>query len=186
MGYYIPAGYSRVSFDYSGFSTVGSKPSFGFTIDRPPSEEITSTLAAWWDTWMKPYVDSNAVLERVVTRSEVGFYELLVGESGDAGGSFQPPQVSVLVKLATGQAGRNKRGRMYLPFMLLDGDVDSTGAIASITVANTQGILDELVGVLATEEAQLCIGHSTELEPTPVTSVVVQGIAATQRRRLRK
>lgn len=187
MGYYVPAGYSRITFGYTGPSSQGSRPSFGFGVDSPPSPELTGLLAEWWIDNMKPLTATGWRLDRVEARSNVTVDVFEVGESGTRSGDGAWPGASMLVSYGTGLVGRRFRGRSFLPGVLLDGDVFDDGSINSTAKGNVVAALEELDDVLGTfEETARVILHSTEIAPTLITSTVVQAQTASQRRRNRR
>lgn len=97
-----------------------------------------------------------------------------------------PPQnCCVLVKKQSLLGGRGNRGRMFWPpFALSEANVASNGMLDPDFVADTQLLMD----ALATDLGLRILHDSTSpgaLPPTEVTSLVVDGRIATQRRRLR-
>lgn len=101
--------------------------------------------------------------------------------------AFPPINCAILARKLTASVGRSKRGRFYLPNLLVqEGEVDNMGRIVSGTLA----VLNSLMGVVFDEmnasSAKPVVLHSAALEaPTAVTAFPVQGQMATQRRRLR-
>lgn len=92
---------------------------------------------------------------------------------------------TMLVQKRTAFVGREQRGRMYVPATLLsDTTVTATGTINSDAVAEIQGYYTALFDDLADGASPMYLLHSkAENTPDLVTSLVLRGQAATQRRR---
>lgn len=186
MTYQIPAGYSRVVFEYAAVSGMGSQPCFGFGVNTGPSENLLDLCVQWWEESLKLRTITPYRLERIEARNDVEVLERTVGENGILVAEAEPPNTSALIRLGSGLVGRQHRGRMYWPGVLTADDVGEGGALDSIAVTSLQGVLAYLVDVLATDSYEIVILHSGVGAPTLVTSGAVQGTAATQRRRLRR
>lgn len=186
MSYVIPLGFCRVSFDFEPLSSTGSAPSFGFGLDSVPTSDVTDGAYDWWTVQAQELFNESCTLKRITARSDVGFAERIVGQNGGAAGTFAPPQISVLVKMSSGLAGRKNRGRMYLPFLLEDATTDEFGRISNSARDAYQGIVDALPNFCGGPDSSFVILHSDSSDPTPVTEAVVQTQSATQRRRNRR
>jgi hypothetical protein len=107
---------------------------------------------------------------------------------GNAGAAEVTPQVALLARKNTASGGRINKGRMFIPGAV-EGAVDASGNVSSGTIAayNT-ALADFISAVFANANTNnLVILHtSPELEPTVITSITLQSLAATQRRRIRK
>ena len=97
-----------------------------------------------------------------------------------------PPNTAALVKLGSGLVGRQHRGRMYLPGVLLDADVEAGGTIDPSAHGSITGVMAYLFDLLLAESIVPVILHSGVGTPTLVTNPSVETTAATQRRRLRR
>lgn len=113
---------------------------------------------------------------------------LLIGEApgstaGTRAGSNAPPSnCSLLISKRSGLAGRENRGRIYMPpFLLEEASVNQAG---EFTVGNLQDSADDFLLQLALG-IPMRILHTGVETPTDVTSLVVRGRLATQRRRMR-
>ena len=109
---------------------------------------------------------------------------------GSAGSGDFAPQVATLVKLTTGHRGRSNRGRVYLPFTAES--VTTGGSITGSGVGFAQTAWTAFINSLASDgtlPSQLVVAaydraHAGAAAHTnPVTSVLVETFAATQRRR---
>lgn len=186
MGYVIPTGYSRVSFDFDAATVTGSKPSWGFGVSVNPSVEFLDDLYAWWQDSLQPITNAGVFLNRIEMRNDFTVEEKLVGALGGRAGEYSAPQVAALVKLTTGVIGKKNRGRIYWPFITLDTEIDGSGRINSTPLERIQESVDDLRAFIVSQSATMVILHSTELTPTEVTDARAQQQTATQRRRNRR
>lgn len=99
-----------------------------------------------------------------------------------------PPNVAVLINKSTGAGGRRNRGRLYVPPVFpSEGNFDRGGVIAPASLASLQTWWDGVYGDLNALGLGMRILHENPpFTPTIVTSLEVQSLCATQRRRLRK
>lgn len=107
--------------------------------------------------------------------------------SGTSGATTSLPQnCCMLIKKHTASSGRSNRGRMFTPpFNLAEANVDQNGAIAGGTVTSVQTDWDFFLSELVNEGLEPVLFHSEPTASTTITSLVVDPIIATQRRRLR-
>lgn len=117
-----------------------------------------------------------------------GLGALQIGEApgstaGTRAGSNAPPSnCSLLMSKRSGLAGRENRGRMFMPpFLLEESSVNQAG---EFTVGNLQDSANDFLVQLALG-IPMVILHTGVETPTPVTTLVVRGRLATQRRRMR-
>lgn len=98
-----------------------------------------------------------------------------------------PPNVSLLVSKSTPFGGRQSRGRMFLPpVWIAESNIDAGGTIAAGPVAAMQSRLTAFMNALDTAELTPVLLHGTEATlPYEITSLTLQSLVATQRRRLR-
>ncbi|MQB02229.1 MAG: hypothetical protein GEU78_18625 [Actinobacteria bacterium] len=147
------------------------------------------------DIWNAPLsllskVDASNILTQVNVYRNVGGPPFFVGQwngslAGGAGGTGQAiPNVSVLVQKQTGLAGRRNRGRMYVPGIQAGG-IGDDGVIDATQLTSWQAAADVWFDA-ADAILPLVILHETPPDTaTPVLSLSVQALVATQRRRLR-
>lgn len=185
MSYVIPNGFSRVTFEFQTVSTLGSKPVFGFGVSTNPGDTLLDAMQAWWMGSAQEHFAKHAILERIVARNDTMLEERLVGEDGNNMSPFGPPSNAALVSLTSGLAGRSNRGRIYLPFVLPENQLDGGGVIDPAQVAILQTMVDQLRTDIALALGEMVILHSNSSDPTPVTGALVSNVSATQRRRLR-
>lgn len=108
---------------------------------------------------------------------------------GQASSPALPPNVAVLVRKVTGLGSREGRGRMYLPGTQED-IVNDNGVIIAPHLGNWQPFAQQFNALCAFNNVELHVLHSLPQlggapAPTPVATLVVQPLVATQRRRIR-
>lgn len=108
----------------------------------------------------------------------------------------QPPNVACLVKKSTAVGGRKNRGRMFFPWMLASADVNEGGTIDGGKVAYLQNLFTLFLSDLVAGNVPMTIANRTFNQPNPphhvtaitathnVTTLLVENLVATQRRRL--
>lgn len=122
--------------------------------------------------------------------------------SGTIVGQTEPPQIALLVQKNTALGGRRGKGRMFWPG-LPEGDVDPGGVLRSGVAASWQGMFDAFLDGLSSNDIAMHLLHdpathwvlvdgqprripnvgSVPPAPSPVTSLTVKSVVATQRRR---
>ena len=96
-----------------------------------------------------------------------------------------PPNVATLITKNTSFAGRQNRGRMYMP-PLTDGVISTGGIITEADRLLVQGGATQFLADLAASSIPMVILHTDPaVTPTAVNSLSVASKVATQRRRLR-
>jgi hypothetical protein len=89
----------------------------------------------------------------------------------------------------TALGGRKGRGRLFIPWAVADSNVDEAGIIVPATVVTMQTAVTSFLNGIITEGMNMVLLHSPDksgvtVPPTTVSSLVVDGMIATQRRRL--
>lgn len=154
-------------------------------------------LSAAWNTAASGAQALNAVVGSAsnVDQARAYFYGTsstaqVVGQSTGAAvpgatSRTQPGQVAIVCSLLTGLAGRSNRGRLYLP----NGTIN-TGADGNLSTALLQGIANSIANWLSLLRTR-SLGGSTVIPVVasatgpgvPITTVRVDSVADTQRRR---
>jgi len=101
-----------------------------------------------------------------------------------------PGNNAALIRKATNRGGRRGRGRLFLPWVLSEADVDEVGAISSTKrselATSAQNWLNNMP--LSSPPHQMVLLHSTGLSalgnPDPVVSMSCDPLIGSQRRRL--
>lgn len=118
----------------------------------------------------------------------------VVGTAGSTASNMLPQNCAVLVQKRTGLAGRANRGRFYIPLLAREAQVDQYGTIDSAErsdyQASVQTFFDRLISPEGdTPQCPAVILHNSKGADTPsptlITSLLVDPVIATQRRRLR-
>jgi hypothetical protein len=96
-----------------------------------------------------------------------------------------PPNTCLLVHKTSSTGGRQGRGRMYWP-SLATADANEAGVINPASLPGFQTLMTGLITQLGLDLTPMVILHtSVATSPSLVTALVVDPIAATQRRRMR-
>lgn len=202
MSLVIPPGYGSAAFVLSG--TAGT-PNFVTTIGvRFPLN----------GTDYEGYANRlfNAYADHIMTRTWSGLtlqtVQLTVGAISGNGSvqSFESPvqgslsgadaalAMSVIVRKATATLGRKGRGRMFLPGLLANEDVNPNGDMGQATQAAIQADVNAFQTAVEDEEPgsllSLRLLHNDESagvtpEPTPILALVVDAKVGWVRKRIR-
>lgn len=112
--------------------------------------------------------------------------------TGSASGDPGPVGMAVLVQKRTGLLGRAGRGRLFLPGLIGEGDVDIDGNISNSSVDLYQSAINDWVEFMVTDHAPINVNtnpmllhSSNSLPPSAITSMVVQKKIGWIRKRLR-
>jgi hypothetical protein len=118
--------------------------------------------------------------------------------AGSITANYPSPQIATLVKKSTAVSGRKHRGRFYIPYMAAESDINFAGDLAPASVATWQAAFSALLANLIADGIPMVIANKTlAIDPITgkkyvthigrgpdVTSLTVEHIVATQRRRL--
>jgi len=101
--------------------------------------------------------------------------------------STAPPNTALLLRKNTAHGGRMGKGRCFLPpLWIAENNLDEYGAWAGSNVTTAQALWTSALTALASSDCPVVLLHSDGSTPDPVTSWTLQGVAATQRRRMRR
>jgi hypothetical protein len=99
-----------------------------------------------------------------------------------------PPNCAVLIHKSTARGGRRGRGRMYLPWTVLEANVDEVGVLTSTVITSHNAAVSSWQAALSSGGNPLVLlhapGKTATPAPDPVTSMSCDRLIATQRRRL--
>lgn len=138
-------------------------------------------------------LDSNVTMRSCTVRLGQDGGEPLVGvdtgtQPGLLSSASPPANVAVLCHKRTAVGGRRNRGRLFLPWFVIETNVAEDGVIDGSTVSAIQTALNNWRTTLVTASLPPVVLHSVGLTtpgaPTPITSFQVDALVATQRRRL--
>lgn len=97
-----------------------------------------------------------------------------------------PPNTTLLLKKVTSSGGRKNRGRMYVaPANLGENKIDQLGAIDADVVTPIQEWWNNLLSDIEADGFTPVLFHSDTTTPTTITSLSLESLVATQRRRMR-
>jgi hypothetical protein len=165
---------------------------------NPTSEDPAAVNAAVFDALtttnsLCKIIDSNVILTRIRVAYGVDGTEDLIDDRGYsfaclASGTAVPPNVAVLVHKRTQRGGRRGRGRMFLPWTGTLGGVNEDGTIAPTNYSSYQAAVTVFFNRLTTNAVPMVLLHQPGLSapglPNLVTSLQVDPVVSTQRRRL--
>lgn len=194
MSLVIPAGFAQITYLFDGPGTpTGAAVTIGVenATGLDPTAIATAAQVAY-NTELGPYFDDDfngdTIRVKLGPNSTGVSADVTAPFSGAAADSDpEPPNTALLVQKRTLLGGRSGRGRMYWPGLTSTQVVN--GAIAPATVTALQAAFEDWAAILAGAFLTPVLFHdelSPVLAPTEITSLEVQGIAATQRRRLRR
>lgn len=202
MALIIPEGFAQITLpirhvSQSREAVITFGVEWGAVLDLPG--ECDDIMQTWIDNFGTK-VDEGCIQGPVRAAVGTGSGEnlaiegsLTYGSPGTA--SKVPSNVALLIRKITGRGGRRGRGRLYVPWLLNDSDVDDVGNISGTERASCQAAADAWLADLAAAapagpNAPMYVLHSSGGSTSPgspneVTGLVVDGLVATQRRRLR-
>lgn len=191
----IPAGYGQASFIHGLVgSTRPSVVTLGVnlaTAGGTLTDQADILRQAWEDNILAAIsvsIQLRSVLLKKGPNSTGASVEVPSGAFGTDSGPSGGPQVAFLVQKQTSQGGRTGRGRWYIPGVP-EGSIGPDGVISGGKVALLQSKVDDFWSdiVAADIDPVLLHGEGVVAEsPYLIENFVVQSLAATQRRRLRK
>lgn len=159
----------------------------GYGIAGPPSNEAALDChIAFNNNVVDDLMSSSATLVRTEVRNEIVAFSADTPHNGTKGADLAPPNVSVLVKKTTGLLGRKNTGRMYVPGIAQDGTFNAAGVMSTGDLEVYVNTFHNFFEDLTTAGALPYILHSGNDAPTKITDFQAQGVASTQRRRLRR
>lgn len=187
----IPDGYAHVAHFFEGTSVPnGAAVTYGIAVGGSWTPAVAAeTLHGYFATHLMP----NLVNAIAVRSTRVKFGPNATGPFGDytdvvAGsvvGPQCPPNTAYLIEKHTQLGGRQGAGRFYLPGCA-EADVADGGTVNGTRVDAIVADLEAWLNQMETNLHAMVLLHNSSLTPTPVTSLSVDPIVATRRRRLRR
>ncbi len=190
----IPIGFAQVNHIFAGVAAPqGAQVVYGVDVTagiNDPVQVAEDAHGAFGDQIM-----GRLCVSLTLERTLVKFGPIVDGPSGEfsnfilgsQNANSVPPNVSVLVSKKGTLGGRRNAGRMFLPGYE-EAKVGADGAVSAGGINELQTALNIFLGDLQVTDTidNMVILHSdAAVAPTPVNSLIVQSIVATQRRRLR-
>jgi hypothetical protein len=190
----IPTGYAQINWKFTGTSCPnGAEVTLGVDISSyggTPAAAAGDAIVAYNDNIdgiMPATVTLASVLVKFGPNATGPSAESPSGNAGSGGGASTSPNVAWLVHKTTAQGGRAGRGRMYWPGVQ-ESEVDPSGNLSTAFVTGAQTAVDGFLADLSTALLIPVVLHgaaSPLSTPTTILSLEVDGVAATQRRRMR-
>lgn len=196
MSIVIPPGFAHIdmAFRHASYQR-DAHVTLGVAFDTFPGSGVVAVevLDAWMDT-LNSRLDSNVTMRQVeATIGQDGsdpLVEVAINTTvGGASASSVSPGQAVGIRKNTGLGGRRNSGRMFLPWFLPEGNVDEVGIINPTTVGQIQteatAFWTALVSSVALDGMVILhrTGGSSVPPPTLVTSLQVDNVVSSQRRR---
>jgi hypothetical protein len=168
------------------------------------AQDMVDDFQANFNANMAPNIDNEVQIQPPTIRMGNGTtvpFEAVAAGATIAGGAAETsptPNVAVLIKKSTGFGGKANRGRTYMPWFVDVSRVFENGTLDPVYTAAIQVHLSAFLAQLSADGTQMVIANkifNTPLPPhyvthittttNPVLSYNVEGIVATQRRRVR-
>lgn len=160
---------------------------YGWSTD-PSLDQVTALHLAFLNLW-GGIGSEETTLKRTIMRGDTLGFEYDQDQVGGNAGAIPSPQIALLVRKSTGLLGKENRGRMYFPCVLLEADIDDSGNCTGTGFTSLKGDIEDWYTGLGTNPdltGGMVIQHAAGTTPTPVTSITVESVVATQRRRLKR
>lgn len=187
----IPEEYGQVNFRHAGIGLPnGAECTLGFNNEGGPlqADEAAEAWATIWAANIVPQMSSSVTFTGTYVKlgpNQFGpFAEFPAAVQGSEGSTCDVPSVAALIIKNTALGGRQGRGRMFLPG-LEENEINTGGEISSTRRTLLDAGFVDLMADATTALMLPVVLHNDALAPTPITSMVTAGLAATQRRRLR-
>lgn len=193
----VPIGFGEVTMHWGSAFLNNQDPVTVFGVDQDPSFSAEAVATAVSDAFTSSGWEAQLGDDFTLTTIEVKFgpvpggseFELAVNKIGDRSTtSLSSPASCVLVRKGSALSGRQNRGRMYLPGMLIDADILDNGGVGSSRVTALQTVFTTFLAdlIATTAVVEMVILHTDPLlTPTVVNTLTVDAMIASQRRRLR-
>jgi hypothetical protein len=197
-----PPGFASASVQivHSGLSRP-SYITFGVNPTATDPQTVASAVATTFTdaAGFKSRLDNETVITQVLVSLGTDGGEDLVGAvaANVAGANTQatlPPNCAVLVHKRTARGGRRGRGRLFIPWYVGEASVDEAGVLLTGELNLAQAALNVWLASLATQNVPMVLLHdvsapgtvhpTTPGPPDVVTSLTVDKLISTQRRRL--
>lgn len=185
----VSVGYTQTGLSRMAYITFGINP-----VDTNPALVNASVLTAITTAGsLNSIMDATATLSRIRVSLGTDGAEDLVSDASftTVGGrtlAANPPNVAVLVHKRSARGGRRGRGRLFLPWAISGSNVSEAGIVTPAEVTVIQTAMGVFLGALNTQTVPMVLLHNPGLTtmgaPDPVTSLSVDRLISTQRRRL--
>lgn len=202
----IPVGFAEMAVEYrhssdpqSWFTIVGVETDLA---TNSAQDHVDHFAGVWYGELVPRLATAVTLVDVQGTFGQDGggglVVNTMVGQlNGSRASATLPQNCAALIKKQTSLGGRAGRGRMFLPAVLPETDVNEVGVIQPAWLAELQDMATDLLDGLAAPDpvtgamTPMVLLHgpakSTGLTPapTPVNSLIVDSVISTQRDRLR-
>lgn len=180
----IPSGYAQCSIEIQ--AALDTDPYFvTFGIQSPIVTDVAEDVADSFSTAWAARLDNGFTITGCRVRDSVSVDEFAANTTGTRAGTELPCNCACLIRKRSSLVGRKNRGRMFMPGLLPASDIGETGIIQSTLRTNIQNAANAWFTDMSTRGFDLAILHTSSTSPTLVSSLEVDNVIATQRRRLR-
>ena len=192
MGQFVPDGFGQAVIHLE-FTAGPSNPCaivIGYDYLGQSAAVACGLINARWATFISGGSNwtNNLLLTGVTVLQNPGGLTAATAQTanGADGNPANPPNVAVLIRKNTATGGRRGRGRMYMPGVAQVAQLEG-GFLTTAFQAAAQAGANTLLSGMATDDTPMVVLHDTLAGgiPAGVTSLTVQTILATQRRRIR-
>lgn len=199
MALVIPPGFGNAAFIFTG--PVGTQPyvtTIGLDISEYGGDHVAVANKVKEDFALvfATEMTSQLTLDRVT---------LAVGQDGPGGsvdsdtppntfsrsGQFPPTAMSLIARKVTNDLGRRGRGRMFIPGIISENEVDQDGTVVAARRNAVNALLadfyDQLTGAggVVTPTDPVLLHGSAPTTPTPITGLVASDLVGWIRGRIR-
>lgn len=193
----IPPGFAEVSLPFQ-HDELNRRAFcvFGVVVNGDPDPvALADSVVDAFDDTLRTNLDSNVTCgpALVAVGQDGGDPITGVGTLAVRGVSSYPDALnagqSLLLRKGTALGGRRNRGRMFLPWSIADAEVNEIGLIDPDALAPRQANVTSFLSALETDILGGMVilhddGQTEPGAPTPVTSLTVDRLVGSQRRRL--
>lgn len=194
----VPPGYANAAFTFTG--AVGTQPyvttlGLSYGLQDESVVDVANALFDYYVDNLLPVTTNQLTLDRV---------QLYVGDDGPSGSvdssrapvpgaisssNFTPTAMSAIARKVTARLGRSGRGRMFLPGVLGEANVDQDGTIQAVhrTALNLAlfGFREDMVAADGIAMLPYLLHTNATQEPDLITSFVVSDLVGWIRGRIR-
>lgn len=188
----IPVGYSQVNLIFTGTAIpTGAQVTFGVENASGLTPLAIGALVSgnWTSAGMTISHVATCLLSGVLVKNGPNATgpaaQFSVATPGTSPGVTGYAGASTLARKNTASGGRRGRGRMYLPG-IAEAEIDPGGALGGGFRTSVQTACTALLAAQIADAIPMVLLHSDATTPTAVTSITVDAIVATQRRRQRR
>lgn len=186
----IPVGYAHVQHFFGGAGlpngaaiTYGVS-GFGETDPEAVALQMHLDLSTNWSSQWSSQIRLEETRVKFGPNATGPFGSHVEQVAGTGNTAMAPNNTALLIEKRTQLGGRSGRGRLYMPG-LVESVVGPAGDIDPASLAIYQTTAEAWLVDIETTQTGMFLFHAASSDPTRVTSLTVDPVAATQRRRMR-